>query len=330
MNIKKNTGVYDNSIVIDGLNVSNWDSPEVYRSLKSGGVTAINATIAVWEGFHETMRNLEDWYVRFQENNDLMHATSVADIIKAKSDNKTAIIFGWQNASPIENRLDRLQLFHALGVRIVQITYNERNLIGNGCYERRDEGLSLFGVDAVKEMNNLGILIDLSHVGDKSTLEAAELSEGPVAITHANARSYVNHPRNKTDDALRLVRDKGGVIGANAFPPFLKNGLKSTLVDYIDCIEDLIERVGIDHTAIGTDFTQNQSPDFYEWIFMQQGTKSVGKNPMPDSYQALSGLESPDKMRNISTELEKRGYTREDIVKIIGGNWLKLFEKVWK
>ena len=125
MNITDNKKLYDNSIVIDGLNVSNWDSPKVYKSLQSGGVTAINATIAVWEGFHETMRNLEDWYTRFQENNSLLHATSVADIIKAKSDNKTAIIFGWQNASPIENRLDRLQLFHALGVRIIQITYNE-------------------------------------------------------------------------------------------------------------------------------------------------------------------------------------------------------------
>ena len=328
MNIE-DKDLYDNSIVIDGLNVSNWDSPEVYSSLLSGGITAINATIAIWEGFEETMRNLEEWYVRFQDNNNLLHATSVADIIKAKSDNKTAIIFGWQNASPIENRLDRLQLFHALGVRIIQITYNERNLIGNGCYERRDDGLSLFGVDAIKEMNSLGILIDLSHVGDQTTIEAAELSEFPVAITHANARSYVNHPRNKTDDALKLVSEKGGVVGANAFPPFLKKGLESNLTDYVDCIEDLIERVGVDHTAIGTDFTQDQPASFYEWIFMQQGTKSVGKNPMPDTYHALPGLESPNKMRDISYELERRGYSHKDIVKILGGNWLNLFKKVW-
>ncbi len=321
--------VYDKSIVIDGLNVSKWDSTAVYTSLNKGGVTAINATIAIWEGFHETMRNLEQWYTRFTANNNLMHANSVSDIIKAKSDGKTAIIFGWQNASPIENRLDRLQLFHALGVRIIQITYNERNLLGNGCYERKDEGLSLFGIDAIKEMNQLGILIDLSHVGDKTTLEAAEMSEMPVSATHANARSFVDHPRNKTDDALKIITEKGGVIGANAFPIFLKKGMKSTLNDYVDCIEDLIERVGIDHTAIGTDFTQDQPPAFFEWLFMQQGTKVVGKNPIPDTYQSLNGLETPDKMSNVAVELANRGYKQQDIMKILGGNWLKLFEKVW-
>ena len=174
---------------------------------------------------------------------------------------------------PIENDLSRLDLFHALGVRIIQITYNERNLLGNGCYERRDEGLTNFGVDAIKQMNRLGILIDLSHVGDRTTLEAIELSEKPVAITHANARAFVNHVRNKTDEALSLLAEKGGVIGANAFPAFFENTFDATLTDYVDAIDDLVQRVGIDHVGIGTDYTQDQPKVFFDWIFSQQGTK---------------------------------------------------------
>jgi membrane dipeptidase len=323
---------YEDSIVIDGLNVSRWDSPDVYKSLSAGSVTAINATIAVWEGFRETMDHVEEWLHRFRERSDtLLHATSVADIIRAKSEGKTAVVLGWQNASPIENRLDRLELFHALGIRIIQVTYNERNLLGNGCYERSDDGLSNFGVDAIKEMNRLGILPDLSHVGDKTTLETAELSDGPVSATHSNARSFVDHPRNKTDDALKLIAEKGGVIGANAFPIFLKKGYESTVGDYVDAIEDLIERVGIDHVGIGTDYTQDQPHSFFDWLFMQQGTKVVlDENPVPDPHHHPFGMETPDTLSTVAQGLSTRGYSAEDIAKVLGGNWLRLFEQVWR
>ena len=323
--------IYDQAVVIDGLNVSNWNSPAVYRSLHSGGVTAINATIAVWEGYRETMDNIAAWIRRSREYEDiLMQARSSRDILDAKETGRVGYILGWQNASPIENDLDRLALFHALGVRIVQITYNERNLLGNGCYERTDEGLSRFGVDAVKEMNRLGILIDLSHVGDRTTLEAAELSQQPVACTHANARSLFLHPRNKTDDALTLIAEKGGVIGANAFPPFLPGGFASTVKDYVDVIEDLVERVGMDHVGIGTDYCQDQPKAFFDWIFSQQGTKSPEQpQDFPDPFLHPGGMETPDKLSSVATELVERGYGSEDVTKIVGGNWLRLFREVW-
>ena len=165
--------LYDSSVVIDALNVSNWDSPAVYRSLHNGGVNAINATITVWENYRECMDNIKAWLRRFRTERNLVQARSVREILDAKEQGNVGVVFGWQNASPIENDLDRLALFHALGVRIIQVTYNERNLLGNGCYERTDEGLSRFGVDAVREMNRLGILLDLSHVGDRTTLDAA-------------------------------------------------------------------------------------------------------------------------------------------------------------
>ena len=323
--------VYRQSIVFDGLNVSNWDSPDVYRSLDAGRVTGINATIAVWEGFAQTMDNVAGWVHRFETHGDtLLQARTASDIIQAKEQGKTGVVLGWQNASPIENDLDRLALFHELGVRIIQITYNERNLVGNGCYERTDEGLSRFGQDVVREMNRLGILVDLSHVGDRTTLDAAELSDQPVACTHANARSFFDHPRNKTDDALRMVSERGGVIGANAFPPFLRNGFESTLTDYVDAIDDLVERIGIDHVGIGTDYTQAQPKAFFDWIFSQQGTKLMDvSDDYPENLLHPKGMETPDSLSNVATELSGRGYGSDDIAKILGGNWMRLFRQVW-
>ena len=323
--------IYTESVVFDALNVSNWDSQGVYDSLSAGRVTGINATIAIWENYRETMDNLAAWVHRFDAQSEtLAQAGSVSDILQAKEQGKTAVVLGWQNASPIENDLNRLALFHKLGVRIIQITYNERNLVGNGCYERNDEGLSNFGQDVVREMNRLGMLIDLSHVGDRTTLEAAELSEQPVACTHANARGYFEHPRNKTDDALRLITERGGVIGANAFPPFLRNGFESSLSDYVDAIDDLVERVGIDHVGIGTDYTQNQPKAFFDWIFSQQGTKLRDVSDVyPENLLHPEGMETPDSLSNVASELLGRGYTAQDVTKVLGGNWLRLFRQVW-
>lgn len=322
--------LYDEAIVIDGLNISNWDSPAVYQSLHSGGVTAINATTAVWENCRETMDNIAAWLRRFREYGDVLtQVATVKDILQAKKDGRVGIILGWQNATPIENDLDRLALFHALGVRIIQITYNERNLLGNGCYERTDGGLSRFGVDAIREMNRLGILIDLSHVGDRTTLEVIELSDKPVACTHANARGFFDHVRNKSDEALRLLAEKGGVVGANAFPLFLPGGYQSTLEDYLDAIDDLVERLGIDHVGIGTDFTQDQPQSFFDWLFAQQGTRPRQDSiPYPVVYPR--GLESPEQLSNVAQGLSRRGYDREDVAKVLGGNWLRLFGEVWQ
>ena len=323
--------LWKNAIVIDGLNVSNWESPAVYQSLKAGGVTAINATSAVWENYPQTMDNIAAWLRRFRESGDILCQIKTAqDILQAKKNGKVGIILGWQNASPIENDLDRLELFHTLGVRIVQITYNERNLLGNGCYERTDDGLSNFGLDVIREMNRLGILIDLSHVGDRTSLETIEASEQPVAFTHANARAFFEHVRNKTDEALERLVERGGVIGANAFPAFFPNTFDTTLEEYVDVIEDLVKRVGIDHVGIGTDYTQDQPASFFDWIFSRQGTKYQERSfPYPDPLIHPRGMETPDNFSNIALELLRRGRSESEVTKIIGGNWFRLFKEVW-
>ena len=261
---------------------------------------------------------------------------TVDDIHRAKREGKTGIIFGWQNTSPIENDLDRLALFHKLGVRIMQVTYHERNLLGDGCMERQDGGLTNFGIDAVQEMNRLGILLDLSHVGIATTQESIEVSEKPVAITHANAKSYFDHRRNKTDLAIKTMAEKGGVIGATCIRGFLRNTLTAQLNDYLDAIDHLVEMVGVDHVALGTDHTQDQPEEFWKFIGGQQGTKYPSTftpdngAPLPWYDQYPDALKTPDQLPIMSESLLNRGYSDEDVVKILGGNWLRLFGEVWE
>ena len=326
--------VYDEAIVIDGLNVSNWESDAVFERLRAGNITAINATVATWENFVQTMAHLTAWMRRFRERHDIVQVKETADIHAAKELGKTGIILGFQNASPIENELDRLGLFLALGVRVIQLTYHETNLLGSGCWERNDCGLSNFGVDAVREMNRLGIVIDLSHVGPKTTMDAIEMSEQPVAITHANARSFCGHPRNKEEEALKLLAEKGGVVGATSFANFLPKGFDSTVEDFVDAIDDMVERIGLDHVAIGTDSTHDQPLEFWHYIVSQQGTKfpstfADGSVPYTELSFQPKGIDSPAEFPNLAEALANRGYRAEEITKLLGGNWMSLFERVW-
>ena len=326
--------IYDEAIVIDGLNVSNWDSDGVFRRLRAGNITAISATVATWENFIQTMAGLSKWMTRFRERDDILQVKETADIHVAKESGKTGIILSFQNASPIENELDRLGLFLALGVRVIQLTYHESNLLGSGCFERQDFGLTNFGVDAVREMNQLGILIDLSHVGPKTTMDAIETSAQPVAISHANARSFWDHPRNKEEEALKLLAEKGSVVGASSFANFLPNGFESTIEDFVDAIDDMVQRIGIDHVAIGTDATEDQPLEFWEYIGAQQGTRYPSKFvdpavPYMDLNFQPTGFRGPAEFPNLSEALANRGYGAENIVKLLGGNWMSLFETVW-
>ena len=327
--------IYDDSVVIDGLNVSNWDSPAVFESLSSGGTTAINATIATWENFQETLAYVAAWAGRFEQYRDtLLQVRTVDDIVRAKREGRVGVILGFQNASPVENDLARFSIFKQLGVGIIQATYHERNLLGSGCYERRDDGLSNFGLDAVREMNRVGILIDLSHVGETTTLETIEHSDKPVAVTHANAKSYYDVPRNKADEALKLLAERGGVVGATAITTFLRTRDASTLEDYVDAIDHMVQLIGIDHVGIGTDFTQDQTQQFWRYIGSQQGTKYPATFTDPSvNFNEVQiypkGLETPDEMPNLAGALLKRGYEADDIAKILGGNWLRLLNEVW-
>ena len=321
----------DEFLIIDGLNVSNWESENVYRDLNKGNVNAINATTATWENYSQTLDNIAVWYSKFNSRTDISLIRKVDDIFKASDNGQVGIIIGFQNASPIENNLDYLYTFNELNVKIIQFTYHERNLLGNGCYERVDEGITNFGIDAIKIMNEVGILIDLSHVGIVTTMETIDYSEKPIAITHANPKSYHNVPRNKTDEALKLMASKGGIVGVTAIAPFLKKGDASTVEDYVDAISYTVDLVGIDHVGVGTDFTQDQPEEFWKYIGSQQGTKfpsTFTDVTTPANYPI--NFETPDKFPVLIDTMGRKGFSSKEIAKILGLNWIRVFQEVWK
>ena len=321
----------DGFLIIDGLNVSNWESENVYRDLNKGNVNAINATTATWENYSQTLDNIAVWYSKFNNRTDISLIRKVDDIFKASDNGQVGIIIGFQNASPIENNLDYLYTFNELNVKIIQFTYHERNLLGNGCYERVDEGITNFGIDAIKIMNEVGILIDLSHVGIVTTMETIDYSEKPIAITHANPKSYHNVPRNKTDEALKLMASKGGIVGVTAIAPFLKKGNASTVEDYVDAISYTVDLVGLDHVGVGTDFTQDQPEEFWRYIGSQQGTKfpsTFTDVTTPSNYPI--NFETPDKFPVLIDTMGRKGFSSKEIAKILGLNWIRVFQEVWK
>lgn len=329
MKMNEFLSLHSESIIIDGLNISVWDE-DVFNRLKAGGVTAINATIVCWENFRGAISNIEEWNKKFESFKDLIiQVKNIEDIRKAKNENKVGIILGFQNGTPIEDDIDLIRIFHDLGVRIIQLTYQDRNYIGDGCWEKKDAGLSEFGYRVVKEMNRQGILIDLSHAGEKTSMEAIEASRAPVAFTHANPKSIVNNPRNKLDEQLLALAKKGGVIGATLYPPLLLKGIESTIEDYLDVIDYLAELLGIDHVAIGTDFTEKQPKEFFTYALTG---KSWEKPLVEIKYPIIypKGISSAKDFPKITEGLMKRGYSEKDIRKIIGENWLQLFSKVWR
>ena len=319
---------HDDLIVIDGLIVSNW-GPDVFKALRRGGITATNATCAVWEGARQTLDNIAQWLQWFDAHGDLITPVrKIPDIRAAKAAAKTGIILGFQNGSPIEDRLDYLALYKQLGVGIVQLTYNTQNLIGSGCYETRDSGLSDFGRDVVAEMNRVGIAVDLSHVGTKTSDDAIECSRAPVVFSHVLPAELKTHPRNKETRQLRAVADTGGLVGVTMFPPFLPKGTASTVDDYAEIIHWMVDRLGEDQVAYGTDFTQGYDDRFFEWITRDKGSgrwlTKFGevKNPR--------GLERIEDTPNLTAALERRGFSPGRIEKVMGQNWIAYLKRVWR
>ena len=326
----KATQLYAESIIIDCLNISNWQQPEVFANLRRGGLTAINATIAVWENFTETLDAIARWYLRFERYADtIIPIKDITDIQRAKAEKKCGIIFGFQNSSPVEDDLRRLSLLHELGVRIIQITYNNSNFVGSGYVDSPDYGLTKFGVDFIAECNRLGILIDCSHVGYKTTMDAIDASTKPIAFTHAGPRAMCDHPRNKTDEQLKALVTKGGVVGVNAFPWFLATGSQATISDFLDTVNYMVKLIGIDHVGIGCDFIEGQSREWFRWLFTGRNTDKVPDYQIDWPVIYPKGLQGAADFPNLTRALLQRGYSETDVKKIMGENFLRLFREAW-
>lgn len=325
--------LHRDAIVIDGLMISKW-SRSVFEHMHRGGLTAVNCTCSVWDGFRGTMENVAQWKAWFRDNADIItQVHTTADIVRAKAEGRVGIILGWQNTSGIEDRLEFLPLFRDLGVRVMQLTYNTQNWVGTGCWESRDGGLSDFGRDVIDEMNRLGILVDLSHVGAKTSEDAIRHSKKPVAVTHGCPAALLAHPRNKTDAQIRLLAEHGGFIGYATYTPFMPNGGASTVEDCIDAIEHLIGVAGEDQVGIGTDFTQDQDVAFFDYLSSDKGygrrVTSVSPGGYPEVPPQPKGLEKIENFGNLTVAMVARGWPEARVRKVMGENWLRFLKEVW-
>jgi membrane dipeptidase len=320
--------LHQNSVLIDGLVVSKW-SPKVYANMRKGGITAANCTVCVWENFRDTMLNIARFKRDIAAHSDiLMQVHTAADIVTAKETGKTGIILGFQNTSALEDRVDSLVLYHALGVRVIQLTYNTQNLVGAGCWEEHDGGLSGFGREVVEEMNRLGMLVDLSHVGAKTADDAVRHSKRPCAYSHICPAGLFDHPRNKSDAALRFIVEKGGFVGVATYPPFMKSGANTTLDDCIDVFEYVINLCGEGNVGIGTDFTEDQDEAFFDWL---RHDKGYARRMVPTRGTApfVKGMEDTSTYPNLTRAMQKRGWSETRIRGVLGGNWLRFLGEAW-
>ncbi len=318
--------LHEESIVIDGLVIAKWDRA-LFEDMRRGGITAANCTVSVWEGFQNTVNNISAMNQLIDDNSDLiLKVTCTDDIRRAKAQGKTGVMMGFQNAHAYEDQIGYVQVFKDLGIGIVQMCYNTQNLVGTGCYER-DGGLSGFGHEIVAEMNRVGVMCDLSHVGAKTSQEVILASKKPVCYSHCLPSGLKDHPRNKSDEDLKFIADHGGFVGVTMFAPFLKNGIHSSIEDYVEAIEYIYNLVGEDQIGIGTDFTQGQDEAFFEWLTHDKGyarrLTRFGEIINPEGIRTLG--EFP----NLTDALLRRGFSERQVSKIMGENWVRVLADVW-
>lgn len=327
--------LYRNAIVIDGLIISRgWDEAS-YEALETSNYTGFFTSLSSGN-LDSAMESLAEWRNRIEENPDtFIYANSADDFVEAKKSGKTAVLLGFQNATMIEKSIENIDTLYNAGTRWIQLTYNERNLLGDGCTERTNAGLSEFGVEAVERMNELGIIVDLSHCGRQTTDDGIKFSKTGACFNHTMCETlYPDHPRSKTDAQIKAMADKGGVMGIIGLGYMIgpDPGGDTTLKTYVDHIDHAVKVAGIDHVAVGSDFAI-------------QGLKASGATRenwyvprltrFKPSYQVrwppwIPEIDSPERYKHVAMEMDKRDYSSEDIEKVLGQNWLRYFRDVLK
>ena len=318
------------SLFIDALQYNNW-SEEVFQQINWGGISAIHVTICYHEDFQEMVQNVIDWNRRFEDYSALIfQGRTASDVLKARKEGRTAIFFGFQNCSPIEDNIGLVEVCHQLGVRFMQLTYNNQSLLGTGCYEENDPGITRMGKQVIKEMNRVGLVVDMSHSAERSTLEAIEISERPIAITHANPTFWHPALRNKSNEVLKALGESGGMLGFSVYPHHLKDGSNCTLESFCTMIADTVDLMGINSIGIGTDLCQNQPDSVVEW--MRNGTWTNDRDYGEGSASFAGFPDQPEWFRdnrhfvNIASGLLSKGFSNEDVELVMGKNWLNFFE----
>ena len=247
------------SVLIDGLQYANW-SESIFCQMREGGVDAVHVTITYHETFRETVLNIERWNRWFEKCPSLIfQGRTAADVDLAQETGRTAIFFGSQNPSCMEDDIGLVEVLSTLGLRFMQLTYNNQSLLASGCYEAEDTGLTRMGREVVTEMNRVGMVVDMSHSGERSTLEAIEHSSRPIAITHANPASWHPARRNKSGAVLKALSETGGMLGFSLYPHHLKDGSACSLGDFCEMIARTVELMGAAHIGIGSDLCQGST-----------------------------------------------------------------------
>jgi membrane dipeptidase len=324
--------LHNQAIVIDGLQTCQW-SRSIFEDMRAGGLTAVNVSSVIWENFREGIGYVSDWNRLLRENDDLIRPVrTVADIHAAKAEKRTGIIIGWQNTSPLEDKLDYVEIFKDLGVGIMQLTYNTQNYSGAGYLEENDSGLTGFGREVLAEMNRVGVLCDLSHVGDKTTADVIARSKAPVCISHVLPRALRDVKRNKPDELFTACAEKGGIIGISLFAPGLAAGNDATVEDYLDAMAYVIDLVGEDHVGIGTDFSQERPrPGPWQlWANRDKGTARTLTEFATVKISKPKGIERIGEVPNITARMLARGWSETLILKLLGQNWLRVLDAAWR
>ena len=314
---------------IDGLQYANW-SEKIFRQLRAGGMDAVHVTIAYHEDFRETVLNFEQWNRWFEQYPDLITKGLWAnDIDRARQNSLTAVFFGFQNHTPMESDIGLVEILHTLGARFMQLSYNNQSLLAAGCYEKEDTGITRMGRQVIREMNRVGLVVDMSHSADRSTIEAAEISTRPIAITHANPHEWAPALRNKRARVIQAVVENGGMFGFSLYPHHLKDGSGCALEDFCAMIARTAEKHGVRHLGIGSDLCQDQPDNVVEWMRIGRWSKAMdygegsadnpGFPPMPPWFRDNRDF------GNIEVGLRAVGMSEDEIAAIMGGNWYRFF-----
>ena len=317
---------------IDNLQYCKW-SREIFKINNEAGLNAVHVTVVYHEDYDEFLKRLSEWEELFKENSDLIFlGRDYNDIITAKSENKTAIFFGFQNCSPIEDDIKLVEKVHEHGCRFMQLTYNNQSLLATGCYEKNDSGVTNFGKEAIKEMNRVGIVIDMSHSAEQSTLDAIEISEKPIAITHANPSFWHEAKRNKSNTVLKSLAESGGMLGFSLYSHHLKNSTNCTLDNFCEMVARTADIMGVKNLGIGSDLCLNQPDSVVEW--MRNGTWTISKNYGEGSKDKPGFPAQPNwfidarGFKNIDQGLKKAGFNEQETNDILGNNWFNFYKGI--
>ena len=317
---------------IDNLQYCNW-SRKIFEINRSAGLDAVHVTIVYHEDFDELQLEIKKWEKLFHENSDLIFlGKNFQDIDKANKENKTAIFFGFQNCSPIEDDINLVEKVHQLGCRFMQLTYNNQSLLATGCYEKVDSGVTNFGREVIREMNRVGLVVDMSHSAEKSTLDAIEFSEKPIAITHANPSFWHSAKRNKSSDLLKILSDSGGMLGLSLYPHHLKDNTNCTLDSFCEMVAKTAEIMDVKKIGIGSDLCLDHPDTVVEW--MRNGSWSKSKNYGEGSKNKPGFPKQPDwfldarGFSNIEKGLKKAGFSDTETHGILGNNWYNFYKSI--